>query len=82
MIPNMLSVPSTHFTNYIQDKKVQKEAERQQVKEQIKDSQTGPSLREVEMDRISAKLTAIGCAIKPILADGNCLYRCALFTFQ
>jgi hypothetical protein len=58
-----------------QEKKTQKEAERLSVKEKIKESNSGPSAREIELERINSTLKIVGCEIKPIVSDGNCLYR-------
>eukprot|EP01036_Dinobryon_divergens_P027644 gene27644-36453_t len=57
-----------------QEKKAAKEKERLLSIEQSK-TQSGPSLREVEMSRICTKLQSLSMQIKDIPSDGNCLYR-------
>ena len=56
------------------DKKVTKEEQRQLVKEDIH-ANAGPSLREIEIERINSVLTKQNLCIKEIASDGHCLYR-------
>ena len=59
------------------DKKVTKEEQRQLVKEDIH-ANAGPSLREMEIERINSVLTKQNLCIKEIASDGHCLYRYSL----
>lgn len=43
-------------------------------KEEIRAS-VGPSLRDVELDKIKLQLSKESLTIKEIISDGNCLYR-------
>ena len=56
------------------DKKVTKEEQRQLVKEDIQ-ANAGPSLREMEIARITSVLSKQNLCIKEIASDGHCLYR-------
>ena len=56
------------------EKKVAKEEERQHLKEEISAS-AGPSMREMEMARLSEALSKQNLVIKEIPSDGHCLYR-------
>lgn len=63
-----------------QEKKAQKESDRIAEKQLIAES-AGPSQRELELERIHSSLKKIGCEIKPIVSDGNCLYRCSVVQY-
>jgi hypothetical protein len=52
-----------------------KEAERVAIKQQIQDANSGPSSREIELDRINKQLAGEQLHVKPIMSDGNCMYR-------
>ena len=45
------------------------------LKEEI-NSTSGPSLREVELDRINSLLLEQDLTVKVVASDGHCLYRC------
>lgn len=64
-----------YFPLIFQDKKVSKDTERQLLKEEIH-SNSGPSLREVELDRINSLLLEQDLTVKLVASDGHCLYRC------
>lgn len=51
-----------------------KDRERQQAKETI-DSHAGPSLRQLEFDRINDLLLKEDLTVKVVPSDGHCLYR-------
>jgi hypothetical protein len=53
---------------------VNKEVEREKLKETIKQS-SGPSMREIELGQINSTLAKESLRVKEILSDGNCLYR-------
>jgi OTU domain-containing protein 6 len=36
---------------------------------------SGPSAKEVELARLHAQLAPLGLAVRPVAADGNCLFR-------
>lgn len=38
-------------------------------------AEAGPSLREIELEKINKQLLAENLCIKPISSDGHCLYR-------
>ena len=57
-----------------QDKKVSKDTERQLLRQEIS-SNSGPSLREVELDRINSLLLEQDLTVKVVASDGHCLYR-------
>lgn len=57
-----------------QDKKQLKEAEKQMEKEIMKAS-AGPSLREVELQRLNKVLGPKSLRVKEVQSDGHCLYR-------
>lgn len=71
LIPHAVNV---YFQIISQDKKVSKDTERQLLKEEIK-STSGPSLREVELDRINCLLLKQDLTVKLVASDGHCLYR-------
>jgi OTU domain-containing protein 6 len=57
-----------------QDKRVSKEREKTQLKEQQKLS-APISEREIETEKINLKISPLALKIKVIASDGNCLYR-------
>jgi hypothetical protein len=66
---------NVYFQLILQDKKISKVTERQLLKEEI-NSTSGPSLREVELDRINSLLLEQDLTVKVVASDGHCLYRC------
>ena len=58
----------------IKDKKSTRDEERLIKKEEISSS-AGPSLREVELNRINDLLSKQDLIVKIVAADGHCLYR-------
>eukprot|EP01038_Epipyxis_sp_PR26KG_P016265 gene16265-22153_t len=57
-----------------QDKRIEKENELKTQKEHLTNT-AGPSLREVELESINKQLFLLELQVKPVLSDGNCLYR-------
>jgi len=57
-----------------QDKKKAKEVEKEVERQQIAQS-AGPSLRDIELDEINRQLLIEELEVKPVISDGNCLYR-------
>jgi len=57
-----------------QKKRAAKDAEKLKQYEEMK-LNSGPSLRDLEIDKINMKLKDDSMQIKTILSDGNCLYR-------
>jgi len=58
----------------LKDKKADKDAERQQQKEELR-ATSGSSARDVELGLLSSRLAKDGFKIKEVAADGHCLYR-------
>jgi len=56
------------------DRKLAKQAEREQLKDQI-NSSSAPSARDIENERMNEMLTAESLKVKEIESDGHCLYR-------
>ena len=79
--PLLLSL-STYLTNNIyvyiymrtQNKKVEKDNTRIQQLLEIK-TNTGPNLREIELNAINIQLLPLKLIIKEVISDGNCLFR-------
>jgi OTU domain-containing protein 6 len=62
--------------DYLQDKKVQKEKEKElQKQELLQEAQLVKSPRQIEMEALLIQLKSSQLQIKEILSDGNCLYR-------
>ena len=57
-----------------QDKKSAKVKDKQLEKEQMR-SESGPSMKEIETEKINSVLQTDATKIKTITSDGNCLYR-------
>jgi hypothetical protein len=56
------------------EKAKQKELERQ-LEIERENANAGPSLRQIELERIQQQLTPLGLQIVEIPSDGHCLYR-------
>lgn len=59
----------------LQDRKAAKEAELAKERSRIAAENSGPSLRDIEMDKINQQLRSEALAVKAVPSDGNCLYR-------
>lgn len=73
-LPLISYAVNVYYQMIPQDKRVSKDTERQLLKEEIK-STSGPSLREVELDRINCLLLEQDLTVKVVASDGHCLYR-------
>jgi OTU domain-containing protein 6 len=54
---------------------VAKDQQQESAKQQIRDENSGPSRREVELAQINRQLAAEALEVWPVTSDGNCLYR-------
>lgn len=59
----------------LQDKKKTKDQTKLQEKQAIQAENSGPSMREIELDKLNSKLLPESLQVKTIISDGNCLYR-------
>lgn len=65
----------------LQDKKKNKQDEKDNIKQQIQAENSGPSMRDIELSAINAKLLKDSLEVKSVISDGNCLYRYASNAF-
>jgi OTU domain-containing protein 6 len=54
---------------------VAKDQQQESAKQQIRDENSGPSRREMELAQINRQLAAEALEVWPVISDGNCLYR-------
>lgn len=59
----------------LQDKKKTKQEEKDSIKQKIQAENSGPSMRDIELSAINAKLLKDSLEVKSVTSDGNCLYR-------